>query len=632
MSSMSCSPTGRAGRLDRCRRGRARLALWAVFTVLALVAAGCGGGGSGSGSAGAIPPTTGTHDAASATIPVDGTNVPAGAPTSPLTEAPALQPADAETGAATPDGIGSQTPSSTAAKIDRVLLGQVMVYPAEDPELVLVGSKDTLVVARLTTDDPAEGKPTGIVRVTDAAGRVVQESPLDLPTRALPSVTPEALDLDSIYSATIPGQNVQPGMQIDIRLAGGQLSRTIKPRVGAPNGIKLVMVPVRVSAGAGDAVGQVQSRGGELLRLRAPVASVDVQLHPPLVSASAPGDSAAVLAEISQLRALEQPDRQTYYYGFVPTQLFPRLGGLAYLRGRAAVSIEDDAHVAHEIAHNIGLRHAPCGGATDVDPHYPYANAALGAMGRYIWGYLAGLRTFIDPRDTRSHDKMSYCPGDTFSDYNYRLMQRLLDPASASAVDAAAEEPAPQAPRELLLIAGSIRGTQVELAPVKRFEGRPGGTGGQAYLLRLETTSGVVEYPFDTEELDHDSETRLFTLSIPAPGSVRRLQIFQRKQMIYERVAVPGSSVAAQQTRQKTSTPPVQLFEQNGEARVSWDAGSYPYLTVVHVGAQRTVLMQDMRDRQAASATLPLSGLPAGGDFELILSDGLNTARIVQAR
>jgi len=75
--------------------------------------------------------------------------------------------------------------------------------------------------------------------------------------------------------------------------------------------------------------------------------------------------------------------------------------------------------------------------------------------------------------------------------------------------------------------------------------------------------------------------------------------------------------------------PKVQVTEQGGVLLLTWDQGKYPYLTVTHIGAQRSTLAQDL---QGGSASLPLSGLPTGGSFEFSLSDGLNTARVIQAR
>jgi hypothetical protein len=73
----------------------------------------------------------------------------------------------------------------------------------------------------------------------------------------------------------------------------------------------------------------------------------------------------------------------------------------------------------------------------------------------------------------------------------------------------------------------------------------------------------------------------------------------------------------------------VQVTEKNGTLQLSWDAARYPYLTVTHVGTQRSTLAQDL---QGGSASLPMANVPAGGSFEFSLSDGLNTLRVPLAR
>ena len=79
----------------------------------------------------------------------------------------------------------------------------------------------------------------------------------------------------------------------------------------------------------------------------------------------------------------------------------------------------------------------------------------------------------------------------------------------------------------------------------------------------------------------------------------------------------------------RVTAPQVSASEQNGELRLSWDPSAYPYLTVTHVGASRTTLAQDL---QGGKASLPLARLPAGGSFEFVLSDGLNSVRSEQPR
>ena len=86
---------------------------------------------------------------------------------------------------------------------------------------------------------------------------------------------------------------------------------------------------------------------------------------------------------------------------------------------------------AHELGHSFSLAHAPCGGAGDPDPAYPYPAAQIGA-----WGYdpLDGL--LVPPATT---DIMSYCGG-WISDYHYAkaLRHRLIKEGASAGAPATA--------------------------------------------------------------------------------------------------------------------------------------------------------------------------------------------------
>jgi hypothetical protein len=310
------------------------------------------------------------------------------------------------------------------------------------------------------------------------------------------------------------------------------------------------------------------------------------------------------------------------------------LAGLGYVPGNASLTFDVPNSpravletLTHELGHNFSLPHAPCGGPARPDPQYPYANAQLGGPGRYIWGYNAATQAFTDPRRTDIHDIMSYCSGDTFSDYNYRKMQVFQTPSDRAAKQTAGANAAAAGPQELLLVSGQIAQGKAEMTPVKSLFGqavlRPDGL----YTLRVVTAQGTVEHRFAAKELDHDSTVQHFAFTIPHPGAVVSMEIVKDGATLMQSQAKPASTARAKLA--STDKPQVQVSEQGGVLRLTWDHTQYPYLTVTHVGTQRSTLAQDL---QGGTASLPAAGLPSGGGFELSLSDGMNTARVMHTR
>jgi hypothetical protein len=70
--------------------------------------------------------------------------------------------------------------------------------------------------------------------------------------------------------------------------------------------------------------------------------------------------------------------------------------------------------MAHEIGHNHGRNHAPCGNPSGVDTAYPYTGGLIGVM-----GYDDRTQSL---RPTSNSDIMGYCSNKWISDYTYRAL------------------------------------------------------------------------------------------------------------------------------------------------------------------------------------------------------------------
>ena len=227
---------------------------------------------------------------------------------------------------------------------------------------------------------------------------------------AIPAGVDEG-SLATSVSAEIPGSVVRPGLEMVVEV---DPDGTLDPVLGVARRIPatgrlavdvralppldLTVVPF-LWAQAPDSSILDAARGmaadpgshGLLADVRAllPVGALEVTAHEPVLSSS--NDARRLLEETEAIRALEGGDG--HYLG---TMAGPVTGpsGVAFLPGRAGFSIPRSGTIAHELGHNLGLRHAPCGGAGDPDPSFPHPDGSAGA-----WGYDFARGELVGPDD-----------------------------------------------------------------------------------------------------------------------------------------------------------------------------------------------------------------------------------------
>ena len=320
-------------------------------------------------------------------------------------------------------------------------------------------------------------------------------------SEAIPAKVDEG-SLATSVSAEVPGSVVRPGLEMVVEVdpdgtldpaldvarripATGRLALDV--RVVPP--LELTVVPFLWAAAPDSSIldavrGMAADPEGHALladvRALLPVGALAVTAHEPVLSSS--NDARRLMEETEAIRVLE--GGAGHYLGSMAGAVTGP-SGTAFLPGRAGFSIPRSGTIAHELGHNLGLRHAPCGGAGNPDPSFPHPDGSIGA-----WGYDFTRGELVGPT---TPDLMSYCgPPDGISDYHFAnaLRYRLFE-ARAEAVAAAA--PA----RSLLLWGGADADGAPFLNPVFIVEAPsalPDSAG--AYTLTGRTAGGTELFSF----------------------------------------------------------------------------------------------------------------------------------------
>ena len=181
-----------------------------------------------------------------------------------------------------------------------------------------------------------------------------------------------------------------------------------------------------------------------------PIAELGVTAHDPVqVESNNPVD---LLGHTRAIQVME--GGRGYYMGMMTGRLANRIRGAAYVSGRASFSVPHSTTMAHEIGHNLSLLHAPCGGAGQLDPHYPSRNGSIGS-----WGYDFREEALVS---SQRRDLMSYCPPRWVGDYHFNRALRYRGAAALTSASLANSRPE----RSLLLWGGVDGGGRLHLEPV----------------------------------------------------------------------------------------------------------------------------------------------------------------------
>jgi hypothetical protein len=423
------------------------------------------------------------------------------------------------------------------------------------------------------------------VRVTLSTGDVYDVR-LDAAESAAATDINEAY-LTRSWNVLIPGSKVQPGLTAvaeidpDNAIAEADEGDNRFPPSGAqaPNvrvmpTIGLRFVPVTI----GGATGQVSStRIDSLLSLAYkihPVSGYDVDIRavpytssrPPLTRDDA-NSWAGVLSEINVLRTADSSRR--YYHGIVHVGYTSGVAGIAYIGGRAGVSWDNLPSaaevVAHELGHNFGRLHSPCGNPGGVDQSYPYSDGRTGAYGYDIVN--GSLRV---PAAT---DIMGYCNNKWISAYTFTGMLFALEGQQASlpVVSSTEVEPA-------LLVWGRVDDGVLTLEPAFEVRTRaalPSASGAYRVAALDEAGAEITALSFDAERIaDLPGDHRTFAFAMP-------MRLLRGRTPAALRLSGGGRAVTHTRSAAVSDVPSATVARVNPRAaRVQWDASKFPAVLI----------------------------------------------------
>lgn len=338
---------------------------------------------------------------------------------------------------------------------------------------------------------------------------------------------------------------------------------------------------------------------------------------------------------VTDIKQLDGAPNSRVYYALVPISngsdrwFNSGIAGIGWIGWRAAVGLNlsgtDDAGMlaAHEIGHNLGRYHAPCGVSGDPRQVYPYTN---GSIGPEVYGLdISRARVWSPVAPDNARDVMSYCRPQWFSDFTY---QGLLNNQRANGAALANSGPG------LLVRATLADNGAATLQPAYALLDvplAPPATGSE-YAIQLLDAAGAVlstypvavlaadgPYQFDVEDHEHDHEHgadafhRRITAVIPAPaGGVARMRLVRGAAVLDER--------ALASLTDPLGVTAVATLEAAGQVTLTWSNPSIPALVRYTAdGARWTTLGVDLL---GGRVTLDPAVLGGGGRFEITPADG----------
>ncbi len=349
--------------------------------------------------------------------------------------------------------------------------------------------------------------------------------------------------LDASANAEIPGRVIRPGVELAVAVEGGLpgLPARIPARgrivldVEAVPPLPLTLIPLQTpedSRSAEHFVDAVVARGEEHPALRQildflPVEGVEAEAHEPVATSSS--DMFEMLRLVTAIRRMEAG--AGYWQGVTGPAHGSRGFGLAWLDDWTSYADPDGRTMAHELAHNMSLSHAPCGRPPGIDWYYPDSGARIGS-----WGYNRAYGLLVPPTTL---DIMSYCHPSWTSEYGLSraLTHRMRAEATETVEEASAAREGRREGRKeptLLLWGGVDARGEPYLRPSFLIDAVPHVPApGDGFVISGRTADGAAfSLAFDMPPLPDAADERAFVITLPVTwsGNIESIRLASRDQ------------------------------------------------------------------------------------------------------
>jgi len=559
----------------------------------------------------------------------------------PYTAAPATQSATVATGS-TASATVTYSPQSSGLLnlcIDGLYLTQsTQTYTGGVP---LVQNRDGYLRVFVVANQANVAVPAVQVRLYNGVAPLWQAT-IPAPGASVPTAADES-SLSKSWNVAVPGTYIQPGLRIEAEVdpAPGIVTESseadnVFPAAG-PLAMSVRMVPTLnvtfvpiIQRGNGRQGNVSTANTGAFLDLTNrmhPLDTYSAAVHAPYTTTTSDtlqdndGNKAwiMILGEIDALRIAEISSR--YYYGVAKVSYTSGVAGVAYVSGsssseRAALGWDylptGGAVVAHELGHNWGRNHAPCGGPQGLDALYPKSDGSTG-----VYGLDVASATLKPP--TLS-DIMGYCDPKWISDYTYKAVMNYLSPPGPVVTSSAAS----LAVQPCLLIWGHIRNGEMVLEPAFQVNTRPSlPERAGPYSVSAGAEDGTVFFnlSFTPKEIaDAPGGQKNFVFAVPISdaraGQLTSLRLSGRGRETVRRAQPPVVSGVQPGTGVKPLLAEVRRLSRGGTG-IRWDARVHPMVMVRDAETGEVLSF-------ARGGSVQLPGFRR--EVDLVLSDGVKSS------